>query len=78
MINSKEKSNEIPNEINTDGGTIKETDAAGREKFWEDISLHYVELVGKANSINEDNIDFTNIDIMRNAESLRNCWQRRL
>jgi len=37
MINSKEKSNEIPNEINTDGGTIKETDAAGREKFWEDI-----------------------------------------
>ena len=48
------------------------------EKFWDDIALHYVELVGKANSINEDNIDFANIDILRNAESLRNCWQRRL
>jgi hypothetical protein len=24
-------------EIQTDGGTIKETDAMGREKFWEDL-----------------------------------------
>ena len=48
------------------------------EKFWDDIALRYVELVGKANHINEDNIDYSNIDIMRNAESLRNCWQRRL
>ena len=23
--------------IETDGGTVKETDAMGREKFWEDI-----------------------------------------
>jgi hypothetical protein len=23
--------------IETDGGTIKETDAMGREKFWEDL-----------------------------------------
>lgn len=26
-----------PSEIQTDGGTIKETDNIGREKFWEDI-----------------------------------------
>ena len=25
------------NLINTDGGQIKETDAMGREKFWEDL-----------------------------------------
>ena len=25
------------NQINTDGGQIKETDAMGREKFWEDL-----------------------------------------
>jgi hypothetical protein len=24
-------------EIQTDGGNIKETDAMGREKFWEDL-----------------------------------------
>ena len=24
-------------EVETDGGRIKETDAMGREKFWEDI-----------------------------------------
>jgi hypothetical protein len=24
-------------EIQTNGGTIKETDAMGREKFWEDL-----------------------------------------
>ena len=24
-------------QIETDGGTIKETDAMGREKFWEDL-----------------------------------------
>jgi len=24
-------------EIQTDGGQVKETDAMGREKFWEDI-----------------------------------------
>ena len=44
------------------------------EKFWDDIALHYVEFVGKANSINEDNIDYAIIDILRNAESLQNCW----
>jgi hypothetical protein len=25
------------NQINTDGGYIEETDAMGREKFWEDL-----------------------------------------
>lgn len=33
MENSKNTSIEI----NTDGGTIKETDSMGREKFWEDL-----------------------------------------
>ncbi len=33
MIESKEPSEKIQ----TDGGRIKETDAMGREKFWEDI-----------------------------------------
>lgn len=27
----------LPSEIQTDGGEIIETDAMGREKFWEDI-----------------------------------------
>ena len=30
------KSNE-PSEIQTDGGEIKDNDAMGREKFWEDL-----------------------------------------
>jgi len=37
MNNSKDKLTESPNEIKTDGGEIKETDAMGREKFWEDL-----------------------------------------
>jgi hypothetical protein len=46
------------------------------DKFWDDIALHYVELVDKSNSINEASVDYFAIDIHRNAESLRNCWQR--
>ena len=45
------------------------------DKFWDDIALHYVELVKKSNSINEASVDYFAIDIHRNAESLRNCWQ---
>jgi len=37
MKELKEQLNQYPNSINTDGGEIKETDAMGREKFWEDI-----------------------------------------
>ena len=33
MNESKEQSSKIE----TDGGTIKDTDAMGREKFWEDL-----------------------------------------
>jgi hypothetical protein len=33
MIKSKNTSTDIQ----TDGGVIKETDAMGREKFWEDL-----------------------------------------
>jgi hypothetical protein len=33
MSNSKE----TLTQIQTDGGTIKEIDAMGREKFWEDL-----------------------------------------
>ncbi len=32
-----EKSKEQLNQIQTDGGYIKETDQMGREKFWEDL-----------------------------------------
>jgi len=35
MSESKKPSENI--QINTDGGQIKETDAMGREKFWEDL-----------------------------------------
>ena len=31
------ESKEPLNQINTNGGVIKETDAMGREKFWEDL-----------------------------------------
>ena len=37
MTESENKLNDIPNKIETNGGQIKETDAMGREKFWEDI-----------------------------------------
>ena len=53
---------------NTKHGTDKKAD-----KFWDDIALHYVEIVGKSNSINEDNIAYFVIDMHRNAESLRKC-----
>jgi hypothetical protein len=55
---------------NATHGTDKKAD-----KFWDEIALHYLELVGKSNSINEDNIDYSVIDMHRNAKSLQNCWQ---
>ena len=58
---------------NAKHGTDKKAD-----KFWDDITLHYVKLVGKSNSINEDRIDYFVIDMHRNAESVHNCWQCRL
>jgi hypothetical protein len=48
------------------------------DKFWDDIALHYVELVEKSISINEDNIAYFTIDMHRNAESLCNCSQHPL
>ena len=36
-------------------------------KFWDDISLHYDELVQKFNSINEDNIKYFAINDIRNT-----------
>ena len=56
---------------NAKHGTEKKAD-----QFWDDIALHYVELVNKLNSINEASVDYFAIDIHRNADSLRNCWQR--
>ena len=47
------------------------------EKFWEDIHLHYNELVTMSNKINESNTEYVAVEI-RNTESLRDCWQRRL
>jgi hypothetical protein len=46
-------------------------------KFWNDIHLHYNELIGTPNKINEANIKYTQME-HRDAESLCNCWQRRL
>lgn len=37
MNNSKKNLNEYPEETPMDGGKIIETDAMGREKFWEDL-----------------------------------------
>jgi hypothetical protein len=47
------------------------------DKFWYDIHLHYNELIGTPNKINEANIKYTQME-HRDAESLCNCWQRRL
>ena len=47
------------------------------EKFWEDIHLHYNELVSTSNKINESNMEYVPVE-SRNNESLCNCWQRRL
>jgi hypothetical protein len=44
---------------NAKHGTDKKAD-----KFWDDIALHYVELVGKSNSINEDNIAYFAIEML--------------
>ena len=37
MIESKNPLEPTSEDIQTDGGIIKETDQMGREKFWEDI-----------------------------------------
>jgi hypothetical protein len=50
---------------NAKHGTDKKAD-----KFWDDIALHYVELVKKSNSINEECVSYSVINIQRNAESL--------
>jgi hypothetical protein len=42
------------------------------EKFWEDIHLHYNELVSTSNKINESNMEYVPVE-SRNMESLRNC-----
>ena len=47
------------------------------EKFWEDIHLHYNELVTTSNKINKTNIEYVPVE-NHNTESLHNCWQRRL
>ncbi len=45
------------------------------EKFWEDIHLHYNELVTTSNKINESNIEYSPVEI-RNKESLCSFWHR--
>ncbi len=47
------------------------------EKFWEDIHLHYNELVSTSNKINESNTKYIPVESC-NMESLCNSWQRRL
>ena len=47
------------------------------EKFWEDIHLHYNELVTTSNKINKSNIECSPVEIC-NMVCLCNCWQRRL
>ena len=47
------------------------------EKFWEDIHLHYNELVTTSNKINKSNMEYVPVE-SQNMESLLNCWQRRL
>ncbi len=44
------------------------------EKFWEDIHVHYNELVTTSNKINESNAEYIPVEC-RNIESLRNCWR---
>jgi hypothetical protein len=58
---------------NAKHGTDKKVDT-----FYDDIALHYDELVQESNSIHEENIDYFKIESSRTNESLRNCWQHRL
>lgn len=37
MTELKKQSEQLTDKIKTDGGRIIDTDAMGREKFWEDI-----------------------------------------
>ena len=41
------------------------------EKFWEDIHLHYNELITTVNKINESNAEYISVE-SRNIESLCN------
>ena len=47
------------------------------EKFWEDIHIHYNELVTTNNKSNESSTEYIPVEC-RNIKTLRNCWQRRL
>jgi len=48
------------------------------EKFWEEVSIVFEELVATANKMNESNPEFSPIEPGRSVESIRNCWQRKL
>ena len=47
------------------------------EKFWEDIHLHYNDLVTTSNKINESYKEYVPVK-SHNMESLCNCWHRGL
>jgi hypothetical protein len=48
------------------------------EKFWEEVSIVFEDLVATANKMNESNPEFSPIEPGRSVESIRNCWQRKL
>lgn len=48
------------------------------EKFWDEVYLTFEKFVAISNKNNESNPDFTPIEPGRGAESIRNCWQRRI
>ena len=48
------------------------------EKFWDEVCSTFEEFVASANKMNETNVYFCPIETGRDAESIRNCWKRRI
>jgi hypothetical protein len=48
------------------------------DTFWDEVYITFEEFVSTANSVNKSNPNFISIEPGREAESIRNCWQRRI
>jgi hypothetical protein len=52
----------------------KSTDNKAK-KFWEEISIHFEELVATTNKLNDANPEYEPIETNHGIESLQNCWK---
>ncbi len=48
------------------------------EKIWDEVYSTFEEFVPSANNMNETNVEFSPIKTGHGAESICNCWQRRI